>query len=147
MNTDRYSVEDVLSDAYIAAATRLRHDRNLHVDDWVAWFRRFVFLTCLRHTRDKLKDRSIDLDSVEAEERLLDLVAVRSSANVEDIRLIVNEALNALDEQDCNIVQQSADGYTSAEIAEKLGLSPENVRTRKSRAVRLLRERLEGIRK
>lgn len=149
MNTGKSAVEDVLSDAYIAAATRLRHDRNLQVDDWVAWFRRFIFLTCLRHTRDKLKDKTIDLDTAEMEERLLDFVADRAAPNKEDIRLIVAEALQNLqktDPESHTIVEQSADGYTSIEIAKTLGITPENVRTQKSRALKKLREELEGIR-
>jgi RNA polymerase sigma factor (sigma-70 family) len=150
MNTTQTAVEDVLSDAYIAAATRLRHDRNLQVEDWVAWFRRFVFLTCLRHTRDTLKDKTIDLGTAEMEERLLDFVADRESSNKEDTRLIVAQALERLkvdDPQSHTIVERSADGYTSVEIAKTLGLTPENVRTQKSRALRKLREELEGIRK
>lgn len=147
MSTDADAVRDVLSDAYIAAAMRLRHDRDLHVDNWVAWFRRVIFLTCLRHVRETLKDRTIDVDAAELEERLLDFVADRSSPDAQDVRLIVKETLATLDEQDRAIIEQSADGYTSAEIAGTLGLTPENVRTKKSRVLRALREELQGIRK
>jgi RNA polymerase sigma factor (sigma-70 family) len=97
-----------------------------------------------------LKNRTIDLDTAEMEERLLDFVADRAATDKEDIRLIVAEALEKLKKTDPAshaIVEQSADGYTSVEIAKTLGITPENVRTQKSRALKKLRDELEGIRK
>lgn len=42
------TIEDVLSDAYLVAATRIQKDPDLAIRKMGAWFRKVIFFTCLK---------------------------------------------------------------------------------------------------
>lgn len=132
-------VEDVLSDAYLRAATRLRNEPRLQVENYAAWFSRFVFFTCLRRARELSKlPVTIDLDGMEMQDQMLDMVP--------ELLLTMDKLLESLDPTDQKIVMRAAEGFTSKEIAGELGgnLSEASVRQKKSRALRKLLRRYQG---
>ena len=63
----------------------------------------------------------------------------------EEVTALVYEALKELSEQARRIVLQTMEGASNAEIAERLEISVNAVKTLKLRAYRILRERLKGI--
>ena len=63
----------------------------------------------------------------------------------EEVTALVYEALKELSEQARRIVLQTMEGASNAEIAERLEISVNTVKTLKLRAYRILRERLKGI--
>ena len=64
----------------------------------------------------------------------------------EEVTALVYEALKELSEQARRIVLQTMEGASNAEIAERLEISVNTVKTLKLRAYRIHRERLKGIR-
>ena len=63
----------------------------------------------------------------------------------EEVTALVYEALKELSEQVRRIVLQTMEGASNAEIAERLEISVNTVKTLKLRAYRILRERLKGV--
>jgi RNA polymerase sigma factor (sigma-70 family) len=138
-------VEDVLSDAYLTAATRLRSEPGLRIERLDAWFRKILFFKCLRAAAASRKDgiRRVAA-SLEAEDRLLDVVD-RSVSSSEDLdrHLFVKELLGTLDIRARSVVEMSAAGFTSAEIGRDLNEQTDNVRQIRSRALSRLRRALK----
>jgi RNA polymerase sigma factor (sigma-70 family) len=134
-------IEDVMSDAYLTAATLLRDERSAPVRNLGAWFRKILFFRCLRLAakwRFRQWDRTID--DLEAQDEVLDLVASGVEGSpAHESRLLVRELLDSLDSRSRAIVELAAEGYSAVEIAERVGESPANVRQLKSRAVARLR--------
>ena len=139
-------VREVMADAYIAAAQRLKSDRELNVENMGGWFRRVLFLACLTHNRHRLRDMRRFVNSLNEDDDLLGLLA--STPAQFDLGVALKEALGKLREEDRTIVMMSAEGYTSGDIADMLGASfnATNVRKRNSRALAALQKLLGGVR-
>ncbi|PXZ44872.1 RNA polymerase sigma-70 factor [Sanguibacteroides justesenii] len=80
-----------------------------------------------------------------------DLTALFSESNEEKFKLeeevhaLIYEAIKGLSGQSRRVVLMTMEGYSNPEIAEKLQISPNTVKTLKLRAYRVLRERLSGV--
>lgn len=132
-------VQDALSDAYLIAATKIRNDPTLVVENWEAWFRKFLFFTCLKlaDAHHKL-GLTTTIDELEAEDEIL-----QSSAHWDD-NILARELLDSLEPEEREVLTQAGSGYTSNEIGVALGKSADNVRQIKSRAIEKLRQGLKG---
>jgi RNA polymerase sigma factor (sigma-70 family) len=138
-------VEDVLQDAYLAAAEHLRHDVNLKIKNMPGWFRRVLFLTCLDHGDRTRRRRRRFIEGMFEQNDLLDLIAGQRVTF--DLHVALIEALGSLLDEDRQIVEMSAAGHTSGEIAAYLGpdMTAEAVRKRKSRVLATLQKMLGGV--
>lgn len=137
-------VEDVLSDAYLKAATRLSKEPGLEIENFNAWFHRIVFFDALHHAR-RWRGREWERGIAELEreaETQTELHALQGGSGVED-RILARQLLERLGEEDREIVRLSLEGYSSEEMADRVGTSAAAVRQRKSRALHQLREALE----
>ena len=63
----------------------------------------------------------------------------------EEVHALIYEAIKGLSGQSRRVVLMTMEGYSNPEIAEKLQISPNTVKTLKLRAYRVLRERLSGV--
>ncbi len=138
-------VEDVLADAYLAAATRLRNDTDLQVENMGGWFRRVILLTCLEHHRRELREQRQFASQLQDEDDSLDLIA--NERPVSELRAALQQALARLPDADRRIVEMAASGHTSNEIAAAIGngTTAEAVRKQKSRVLAALQKLLGGI--
>ncbi len=125
-------VEDALSEAYLRAATRFRNDPTLEVENLQAWFRAFIFVVCLKQADRRYK---LGLGATIEEMEFEVMVLETSTFN----RILANELLDRLDPREQQILRRFAEGFTSAEIAVELEMSPEQVRQIKSRAIQRLK--------
>lgn len=138
-------VEDALADAYVTAATRIRNDPALQIENMGGWFRRVILLTCLeRNRRARREHRSFSMQ-LQQEDDALDLIAGENPPF--ELRAALREALDRLPESDRTIVVMAAEGHTSSEIAQALGgtMTAESVRQKKSRVLVTLQKLLGGI--
>lgn len=133
-------IEDVLSDAYLTAATRLRIEEYLSIEHYYAWYRRFLYFACLKFAEKKGRLPTVQLTNLEEEVQLLEIVDAHRRGINPDASLLVQELLKNLDETDQDILISRAAGYEYKEIAKKLNMSEESVRKRKSRASKALKE-------
>jgi RNA polymerase sigma factor (sigma-70 family) len=138
-------VEDVMADAYVAAASRLRSDPTLQIENMLGWFRRVLFLTCLDYSRRYRRAHAGLVRALQYEDDSLDLIAGAHPAF--DLKAALAEALGRLPAEDRTIVTMAAAGHTSDEIAKTLvpQMTPDSVRKRKSRVLANLQKALGGI--
>jgi RNA polymerase sigma factor (sigma-70 family) len=123
-------IEDALADAYLAAATRLRNEPELAADHLEPWFRKVLFFTCLKQGDAKRKlGLSQTIEELEYEDEVL------QSAPLWDKQIDIAQRLDSLEPEEREIVRLAGEGYTSAEIASRVGKSAQNVRKIKSRAI------------
>jgi RNA polymerase sigma factor (sigma-70 family) len=138
-------VEDVMADAYVAAASRLRNDVSLHVENMLGWFRKVLFLTCLDYSRRHRRAYAGLIRRLRDEDDSLDLIVGENPTP--DLKAALVEAFEHLGDEDRTIVRMAAEGHTSDEIAKSLGQkwTPDGVRKRKSRVLATLQEMLGGL--
>ena len=135
-------VEDVLSQAYLDAASRCLQDppRLRHPE---AWFKRVVFLRCLHFLRERSKN-PLDL-------AVLDALAEDSALMLEvetwglDRKILAAQLTELAEPEDRDILGRFATGWTSGDIGEALGLSATAVRKRLSRILQSLRRRADEL--
>lgn len=134
-----------MADAYLAAATRLRNDPDLHVENMGGWFRRVILLTCLERNRRSLREHRTFATQMQEEDDSLDLLA--SERPLFELRAALHQALAQLPDADRKIVTMAAAGHTSNEIAAAMGdgTTPEAVRKQKSRVLASLQRMLGGM--
>lgn len=135
----RVDIEDVLSEAYLTAATKVRNQENLIIENYFAWFRKVLFFACLKFAKKQGQLQEVQYQELEDEAQLLEIVNIHQKGQDPDVSILSKELLGALSETDQDIVKSSAEGYTSREIANRLSLSPESVRQRKKRALDVLK--------
>ena len=144
MDGHKSDVEDVLSDAYLAAASKIRSKPDLEIENFYAWYRKFLFFACLKLAARKGQFPSVELEELENYAQLLEIVHSGQVHQDPDVSLFCEKLLMNLKEKDRDILTKSAQGYTSVEIAEELELKPEAVRQSKKRALELLRKLVKG---
>lgn len=138
---DEQDARDAVQDALVNATTHLADFRGEgSAEGWVA---RMVARACSRMRRGRRNDpalhvRDLDLRSMEE-----DPESLAGRARIVEALGAVLLALPATDR--AVLLLAEADGWTGPEIAAELGVSPNAVRTRLSRARRAVRERLDGL--
>jgi len=135
---DEERARDAVQDAMVAAGSHLgdfRGDGSIE-----GWLIRIVANSCARQHRGRKHDprlhealgEDLALPAVDAERALL--------------RRRLDDAIRGLDPRDRALVMLAdAEGWTAPEIATHVGMTPEAVRTRLSRAHRRLRELLGDL--
>lgn len=143
--SSKSDLEDVLADAYVTAATKIRNDPTLEVRNMAGWFRRVLFLTCLERSRYDRREQQRFVTQLQEEDDSLDLIAGYNPHF--DLQIALQKALKELKDDERTIVTMAAEGHTSNEIAEKLGgrATPASVRKEKSRVLAVLQKMLGGI--
>lgn len=141
----RQDVEDVLSEAYLTAATRFHREPSLAVANLRAWFYKVLFFKCLQHaSKWKFENWNAVVDDLTFEDMTLDaLTHEEYTAEGRLVRdVLLRELLEEASPEAQDILRLAAQGYTSQEIAERLKDTAANVRQRKARALAALRKKL-----
>lgn len=131
--------QDAVQDAMVSAATHMADFRgDGPIEGWVA---QMVSRACGRMRRGRKNDASLHVVDV-------DLWSEDDSPEVLAGRSMVAEALGAalLEVPPVDraiLLLAEAEGFTGPEIAERLDMTPTNVRARLSRVRRRVRQRLE----
>ena len=139
---DEQDARDAVQDALLAAGTHLADFRGEgSAEGWVV---RMVARACGRMRRGRRNDPSLHVREVDVAAPTED--DPESLAGRARIAEALGSALLALPAKDrAVLVLAEAEGWTGPEIAAKLGVTPNAVRTRLSRARRAVRERLDGV--
>ncbi len=129
----REDAEDVVHDVFVGlpeALTRYEERGRLG-----AWLRRVTARVALMRQRKARRRQEVGLDSA---------AGVASSAHGTSEDAALRAALDALPaDQRAVVVLKEMEGYTHAEIATTLGISPVTSRVRLLRALRRMRRQLE----
>jgi RNA polymerase sigma-70 factor, ECF subfamily len=157
----RVDDSDVLQEAFLEAAKRLEEYAREPILPFFLWLRHLTGLKLAevhrRHLGTQLRDadREVTLhrgglpvaDSASLAAHLLGTLTSPSQAAVKaEMRLIVQEALNAMDPVDREILAlKHFEQFSTAEIAQILGLSKAGAGSRYLRAIKRLREVLSQI--
>lgn len=132
-------VEDFVQDAFLKVWVR-REDFY-----FVAAIKSFLYMSvknaCLDYLRHQKVQRRNEPELVmwlteEGEEEFM---------LEEEVHAMVYDAIKDLSERSRRVVIMTMEGFSNPEIAEKLDVSVNTVKTIKLRAYRVLRERLRGI--
>ena len=129
----REDAEDVVHDVFVGLPETLaRYEERGRLD---AWLRRVTVRVALMHERSRHRRRETSLEGAAT-------LAMSSGPTPEQIEL--QTAVNALPAELRRVlVLKEMEGYSHAEIAALLGISPVTSRVRLFRAVRRVRQRLE----
>jgi RNA polymerase sigma factor (sigma-70 family) len=131
-------VQDALSEAYLTAATRLRNEPTLIVENLEAWFRKVLFFVCLKQADARHKLGLVGtLESLQGEDEVLQF------SPSWDHNILARQLLDNLEPEEREIVTMAGQGLTSKEIGQALGKSGENVRQIKARAIAKLKAGLK----
>lgn len=135
-------IEDILSDSFLKASTKLLHDKSLEIQNYYAWFAKIVYYTSLNaHKKELIKNSKLSkIDISELE----DYYYVHNFMNESNNKELVQKVLNILDKKEEQIILMSIiDGLSSKEIAEKMNIDQAaTVRKIKSRAIKKLRNKI-----
>jgi RNA polymerase sigma factor (sigma-70 family) len=128
-------VEDALGEAYLRAATRFRKEPDLRIENLEAWYRTLLYIVCLKQADERHKLRlSETIEEIETE------LAVLESSTFS--KILAGQVLAKIEPLESKILQMSAEGFTSDEIAAELNSSSDQVRQIKSRAIQKLKRAL-----
>ncbi|MFZ5476811.1 MAG: RNA polymerase sigma factor [Myxococcota bacterium] len=132
---------DAVQDALLAAGTHLGDFRgDGPVEGWVV---RMVARACGRLRRGRRNDPALHVRDAELTAEDDDPETLAGRARIAEA---LGDALAALPPKDRAILLLAeAEGWTGPEIAEEIGATPTAVRTRLSRARRVVREKLAGL--
>jgi RNA polymerase sigma-70 factor (ECF subfamily) len=135
---DRDSAEDVVQEAWTRVVARVdRFDEAGSVSPWLNGF----VVRCWSEARRR------SLREVPADDAILDAAASAGDAGVWSEAPVLLQAVNALpDGFRAVLVLHDIEGYTHAEIAERLGIDEGTSKSQLSRARRRLREALSAKR-
>lgn len=138
----REDAEDVVQEAFLAALTNLdSFDRSRRFGPW---FYRIVWTRGLNLRKAQSRRRTESLEVVEPATAAPGPAAEAEQAS---LKAAVSEALGRLPQKQRVVVQLfDLDGFSGAEIAEMLGLSPGTVRWYLHQGRRALRELLAPLR-
>lgn len=137
---DDSKAEDAVQDALLSAGQHLRDFRG--DGSLEGWLIRMVTNACRHMQRGRKNDPSLHSDVADTSPPSIDdspeTTAVRS-----EMAAALGDALLRLQPRDrALLLLADAEGWRATELAEGLGMTPENVRTRMSRARKRLREEL-----
>lgn len=138
---DEQDAQDAVQDALVSASTHLADFRGEGSAE--GWVLRMVARACGRMRRGRRNDPALHVGDVES---LVGEDDPESLAGRAHIAEALGAALLDLPAKDrAVLLLAEAEGWTGPEIAAELGVTPNAVRTRLSRARRAVRDRLEGL--
>ena len=136
---DASGAEDVAQEAMLAALQSTQHSANDSAR-LRAWLTRVVTnLTNLRVRRDSR--RRVREEWVARPEPTPSVADTVSRAG--QLRIVVDEVMDLTEPYRSTVLLRYFDGLATRQIAERMGCTPEAARKRLSRALRMLRERLD----
>jgi RNA polymerase sigma-70 factor (ECF subfamily) len=134
----RADAEDVLHDVFVGLPEALR--RYVERGSFAAWLRTVTARTALMRMRASRRRREVDVEGADGR-------AVATAGDATEARADLQRAVAELPESlRAVVVLKEMEGYTHAEIGALLGITPGASEVRLCRALRRLRERLEGPR-
>lgn len=138
---DEQDARDAVQDALVAASSHLAEFRgDGSAEGWVV---RMVARACGRMRRGRRNDPSLHVGDVEAVTTEDNPESLTGRAHIAEA---LGAALLALPPKDrAVLLLAEAEGWTGPEIAAELGVTPNAVRTRLSRARRAVRAQLAGL--
>lgn len=136
--------DDSITDDFVQTAFLNLWERRMNFNAVLA-VKSFLYSNvrnaCLNHLKsEQVKARH--------EGNVIRMLTEEESADVmleEEVNRLVYEAVAALPEQSRRVVLLTMEGIPNLEIAERLNISINTVKTLKIRAYRMLRERLKGV--
>ncbi len=138
---DVSSAEDAVHDAFLSFAKY--YERYRHLDSMQT--RNFLMIT-VRNAAFKIyhhRKRETAVDEIQKDEIMPDIAA---DTEQKDVKRIVFDMIKSLDSKygDVLMLKYYCDMSVN-EIAEQLGLTPQNIKVRLHRGRTLLKSRLEGV--
>ena len=138
-------VESVMQDAYVSAFTHL--DQFAARSKFSTWLTKIAVYEAL--ARKKRQNRYVDLDSIaESDKERSDMLASKDKNPEErlldrELEAILEHSVEALPELYRSVfVMRDVEGLDTAETADSLGITEENVKTRLHRARTMIRGEL-----
>ncbi len=138
-------VESVMQDAYVSAFTHL--DQFAGRSKFSTWLTKIAVHEAL--SRKKRQNRYVDLDSIaESDKERSDMLASKEKNPEErlldmELEAILEHSVEALPELYRSVfVMRDVEGLDTAETADSLGITEENVKTRLHRARTMIRGEL-----
>ena len=132
----RADAEDVLHDVFVGLPEALR--RYVERGSFAAWLRTVTARTALMRMRASRRRREVDVEQAGDRPVPTREDAAEARADVQRAVAELPDSLRAV------VVLKEMEGYTHAEIGALLGITPGASEVRLCRALRRLRERLEG---
>ena len=138
---DREVARDLLQDVLIAVLRSVREGALRDSERLVPFIHGTARNLVNNYFRDKVRQpKTEELSDIHAE------VVNHEALEAESRERLVRQALSMVDETDRQIVLMTmVDGRKPGDIAERLGLSPEVVRQRKSRAIKKISEFIKAL--
>lgn len=138
LTDDKNEAEDILQETFVRIISKIdiiRTDNDREVAAFIYKVTRFCGIDYLRKKKNVLLLDDIPRqDNFSDGEMLVDAVYIKEVA----------EIIRNMDEMYSVPLQLKADGYRIEEIAQLLGLTPENVKVRIHRGRKMIKDRLEG---
>lgn len=128
-------VDDVYSETCLAIVRRFRNKGTSDINTVGKWLKQVARSKCEDHRQDEDKHRELAELAQEHRAAALDQELLRA--------LRQNEVFEVIDEMDIiykEVVELWLEGWTSAEIGEKLGIPESTVKSRKRAIIRKVRE-------
>jgi RNA polymerase sigma-70 factor (ECF subfamily) len=137
---DRHEAEDVAQEAYLRVHRSLRSFRG--ESRFETWLHRVVANAAINHMRDKARFG----DLVDEPERIMRIAAEASTDEMPAREELAAALAQLPDAQRVAVVLKDVYGFTTAEIAERLGTTDGAVKLRLHRGRRNLKNLIHGAR-
>jgi RNA polymerase sigma-70 factor (ECF subfamily) len=134
----RADAEDVLHDVFVGLPEALR--RYVERGSFAGWLRTVTARSALMRMRASRRRREVDVEGADDRPAAAGDDAAEARADLQRAVAELPDSLRAV------VVLKEIEGYTHAEIGALLGITPGASEVRLCRALRRLRERLEGSR-
>ncbi len=134
---DEEAAKDIVQDAFIYFWGKKQEIRTICAAK--SYLFKYVKNRSLNYLRDDHSDHSIDPGNLDIRESYTDFLI-----ETETFRLI-HKAISLLPPQCRRVTEYTLDGLKNQEIAEKMNISVNTVKTLKSRSLKSMRDKLQGI--
>lgn len=136
--------DDSITDDFVQNAFLNLWERRMNFNAVLA-VKSFLYLNVRNACLNYLKREQV---RIRHEGHVIRMLTEEDCADIaleEEVNRLVYDAVAALPEQSRRVVLLTMEGVPNPEIAERLNISTNTVKTLKMRAYRMLRERLKGI--
>lgn len=138
---DKAEIEDLISDSYLTAVSKLKNRPDLTLRYPFAWFLKIVFLTSMNSIRKRLKNHHILTRELLEDLENTSFVYETIDGDIDDsiIKDVIEKKL-APDERE--VLKMNLEGYSYDEIADSLSKSKEAIRQIRSRSIKKIKKLL-----
>ncbi len=135
--SDKYEIEDVVQESFIAFWEQNKEFANL------ASVKSYFYTTIRNSCLDKLKHDKVKNKFLELRKRIADSKEFfLENLLKQEVYSYVHEQIEKLSQMEKKVILMAMEGASNNEIAEKLGIKLNTVKTHKQRAYKLLRENI-----